>query len=91
MCSRTCLFCKIREEISLKKGQIFEGIIERIIFPNKGIIKTDEKEVVVKNGIKGQTVRFMIQKVRKGKCEGRILEVLKKSGKSIDGRSVQFV
>ena len=68
----------------MKKGQIFEGIIERIIFPNKGIIKTDEKEVVVKNGIKGQTVRFMIQKVRKGKCEGRILEVLKKSEKEIE-------
>ena len=90
MCFRTCLFCEIREENSVKKGQIFEGIIERVVFPNKGIIKTEEKEVIVKNGIAGQNVRFMIQKVRKGKCEGRILEVLKKAEKEIESKCPHF-
>ena len=64
----------------MKKGQIVEGIIERIDFPNKGIIMTEEgKQVIVKNGIKGQKVSASINKIRKGKCEGRLLEVLEKS------------
>lgn len=64
----------------MKKGQIIEGIIERVDFPNKGILVTEEgKQVVVKNGIKGQKVSVAINKVRKGKCEGRLLEILEKS------------
>lgn len=64
----------------MKKGQIIEGVIERVEFPNKGIITTEEgKQVIVKNGIEGQRVSVAINKVRKGKCEGRLLEVLEKS------------
>lgn len=64
----------------MKKGQIVEGIIERIDFPNKGIITTEEgKQVIVKNGVQGQKVSASINKIRKGKCEGRLLEVLEKS------------
>lgn len=64
----------------MKKGQIVEGVIERIEFPNKGIVMTEEgKQVIVKNGVEGQKVSVAINKVRKGKCEGRLLEVLEKS------------
>ncbi len=64
----------------MKKGQIVEGVIERIDFPNKGIVVTEEgNPVIVKNGIEGQKVSVAINKVRKGKCEGRLLEVLEKS------------
>lgn len=64
----------------MKKGQIVEGVIERIEFPNKGIVMTEEgKQVIVKNGIEGQKVSVAINKVRKGKCEGRLVEVLEKS------------
>ena len=64
----------------MKKGQIVEGVIERVEFPNKGIMPTEEgKNVIVKNGIKGQKVSVAINKIRKGKCEGRLLEVLEKS------------
>lgn len=67
-------------EESMKKGQVIEGIIERVEFPNKGIITTEEgKHVIVKNGIPGQKVSASINKIRKGKCEGRLLEVLEKS------------
>ena len=35
----------------MKKGQIVEGVIERVEFPNKGIMPTEEgKNVIVKNG-----------------------------------------
>ena len=63
----------------MKKGEILEGIIERVDFPNKGIVRTEEGTVIVKNGIPGQKVRFMINKKRKNKAEGRLLETLEKS------------
>ena len=63
----------------MKKGQVYEGIIEKVAFPNKCHIQVDGKTVVVKNGVPGQKVRFSVNKVRSGKAEGRILEVLEKS------------
>jgi len=64
----------------MKKGQVVEGMIERVDFPNKGVITTEEgKQVIVKNGVQGQKVSASINKIRKGKCEGRLLEVLEKS------------
>lgn len=65
----------------MKKGQVYEGFIEKVEFPNKGIVSVEgeEKKVIVKNGIPGQKVRFAVNKLRKGKAEGRLLEVLEKS------------
>lgn len=65
----------------MKKKQILEGWIEKVEFPNKGIVSVEgeEKKVIVKNGIPGQKVRFCINKIRKGQAEGRLLEVLEKS------------
>lgn len=65
----------------MKKGQVYEGIIEKVEFPNKGIVSVEgeDKKVIVKNGIPGQKVRFVVNKMRKGKAEGRLLEVLEKS------------
>ena len=64
----------------MKKGQIIEGVIERVDFPNKGIIRTEDgRQVIVKNTIPGQKVSVSVNKIRKGKAEGRLLEVLEKS------------
>ena len=64
----------------MKKGQIVEGVIERVDFPNKGILRAEDgTRVIVKNAIMGQKVSAAVNKVRKGKCEGRLLEVLEKS------------
>ena len=65
----------------MKKGQVYEGLIEKVEFPNKGIVSVDgeEKKVIVKNGIPGQKIRFAVNKMRKGKAEGRLLEVLENS------------
>ena len=64
----------------MKKGQIVEGVIERVDFPNKGILRAEDgTRVIVKNAIMGQKVSVAVNKVRKGKCEGRLLEVLEKS------------
>ena len=64
----------------MKKGQIAEGNVTTVEFPNKGIVMTDGGErVIVKNTIPGQRVSFAVNKVRKGKAEGRLLETVKKS------------
>ena len=65
----------------MKKGQVYEGIIESVEFPNKGRIYVPEEDryVIVKNGIPGQKVRFMINKKRSGRAEGRLLEILENS------------
>ena len=63
----------------MKKGEIYEGIIEKVDFPNKGYVNIDGEKVIVKNGIPGQKVRFMINKKRSGRAEGRLLEVLENS------------
>ena len=60
----------------MKKGSICEGIIEKVEFPNKGLVWVDGEKVVVKNGIPGQKVRFVINKKRGKRLEGRLLEVL---------------
>ena len=65
----------------MKKGQVLEGTIEKVEFPNKGVVTVAEegKSVIVKNGIPGQKVKFCVNKFKRGNAEGRLLEVLEKS------------
>ncbi|MFA9464187.1 MAG: 23S rRNA (uracil(1939)-C(5))-methyltransferase RlmD [Velocimicrobium sp.] len=63
----------------MKKGDILEGQVCDYKFPNKGIVTIEEDKVTVKNALFGQTVRFAINKKRKGRCEGRLLEVTQDS------------
>lgn len=61
----------------MKKGQITEGIVERVQFPNKAVVRLEDGGIcVVKNGLPGQKLSIAVNKIRKGKAEGRILEVL---------------
>lgn len=67
---------KVYGDISyMKKGQIFEGIVERVDFPDKGIVMVDDEKVAVKHGLPGQKLRFMVTKKKRGKIEGQILEI----------------
>ncbi len=63
----------------MKKGDLVQGRIEKIDFPNKGIMTVDGERIVLKNTIPGQLVQAVVTKKRKGKCEGRVLEVLEKA------------
>lgn len=69
----------------MKKGDVLEGTVERIEFPNKGIVTCEGKVWTVKNALPGQKISFMVSKVRKGKAEGRLLEVLEKSPSETGG------
>ena len=75
----------------MKKGFVGEGVVQSVEFPNKGIVMTDDKEkVIVKNTIPGQRVSFVVNKARKGKAEGRLLEVLSKSADEVDAPCPHF-
>jgi tRNA/tmRNA/rRNA uracil-C5-methylase (TrmA/RlmC/RlmD family) len=63
----------------MKKGQIYEGIVERVDFPNRGIVKIEEKKVIVKDTVPGQKISFAVNKIRSEKAEGKKMEVLMKS------------
>lgn len=63
----------------MKKGEIYEGKVTEVSFPNKGKVECENGTVTVKNVIPGQNIRFMINKKRSGRYEGRLLEVVEKS------------
>ena len=72
----------------MKKGQIVEGIVEHVDFPNKGVVLIEETNeagerethrVEVKGVIPGQKVRVSIKKARKGKAKGILREVTERS------------
>lgn len=71
----------------MKKKQILTGVVERVDFPNKAVVKAQVPQpdesvateyAVVKGALPGQTVEFSVKKARKNKCEGRLRAVLKK-------------
>lgn len=107
----------------MKKGQVREGIVTEVKFPNKGIVRLEpqlfgedgvkadsavdsaadpgekmdsaadtgrEEYAVVKNVLPGQKLSVRISKIRKGKGEGRLLEVLEKSPDEIPSPCPHF-
>ena len=67
----------------MKKGEIYDGMVEKTEFPNKGIVTVEGCRVAVKNGLAGQKIRFRLKKVRKGIGEGQLLEVLEPAANEI--------
>jgi 23S rRNA (uracil1939-C5)-methyltransferase len=63
----------------MKKGQIYEGIVTRVDFPNKGIVVLEGERIQVKNTMPGQKISFAVSKIRSGKSEGVLKEIITKS------------
>src|SRR5699024_4104433 len=80
------------ERRTMKKGTIYEGTVFCVKFPNKGIVKVEgeEQDIIVKHVIPGQKVKVAVNKVRKGKAEGRLLEVLETSKDEIPSPCPHF-
>ncbi len=74
-----------RNHFIMKKGDIYQGTVEYVDFPNKAYVAVESdnedngKKVIVKNSIPNQKIEFMINKKKKDKCEGRLIKVLEKS------------
>ena len=78
--------------VTMKKGEVYQGIVEKMNFPNKGIVRIEDTAVTVKNALPGQTVSFRITKKRNGQAEGRLLEVVEPAAceKQCAGDSICF-
>ena len=67
----------------MKKGEIYEGKVEKLLFPNKGTVVAETEEgqekCTVKNVLPGQKISFRVTKKRHGDCEGTALKVLKRA------------
>lgn len=63
----------------MKKGDIYEAVVENYDFPNKGSLTLEDRKVTIKGALPGQKVRFMVTKRKSGMAEGRILEVLERA------------
>ncbi len=74
----------------MKKKDIIEGIVRKVEFPNKGIVETDEGKVVVKGVLPDQKVSIQIQKVRKDRAEGRLVEVLEEPSDAHESPCIHF-
>ncbi len=74
----------------MKKKDIYTGIVKRVEFPNKGIIETPDGKIAVKGVLPDQKVSVQIQKVRNGKAEGRLLEVLEEAPDCIESPCMHF-
>ncbi|MGL4363552.1 MAG: 23S rRNA (uracil(1939)-C(5))-methyltransferase RlmD [Cellulosilyticaceae bacterium] len=61
-----------------KKGEIIEGIIESVKFPNKGIMHSDQVTlpVCVPDAFVGQRVNVRLLRKRKGMWDAKVVEVL---------------
>ena len=42
---------QVERRFGMKKGQIIEGIVQRVDFPNKGIVESAEGICMVKNAL----------------------------------------
>lgn len=79
----------------MKKGQILERIVERVDFPNKGVVRVKEENgeevcCLVKNVLPGQKISFCVQKKRNGRAEGRLLEVVEKAENEVESPCPHF-
>lgn len=63
----------------MKKGESYSGVVEKMEFPNKGIVTIEDTKVTVKNALPGQEISFVIQKKRKDKAQGRLVGVVNKA------------
>ena len=54
-------------------------MVDRVDFPNKGRLLVEGEKAVVKNCLPGQKISFVVNKLKNGKAEGTLKEVLERS------------
>lgn len=65
--------------LDMKKGDIFEGYVESVTFPNKGYVTVEDRRAAVKGVIAGQKVRVRMKRLRRENCQATLLEVVERS------------
>ena len=68
----------------MKKGEQLSGTVTEVKFPNKAVVQCEDGSVcIVKNGLPGQKISFVVTKKRNGQAQGRLLEVLEPAANEI--------
>lgn len=63
----------------MKKGSVYEGVVEALEYGGKSKVRIEGEMVEVKNVLPGQKIRLRITKNRRNKKQGKILEVMERS------------
>ncbi|NLI90367.1 MAG: 23S rRNA (uracil(1939)-C(5))-methyltransferase RlmD [Epulopiscium sp.] len=70
----------------LKRNEEFIGLVEKVNFPDRGIVIIDDTPIEVKGTLEGQKIKARVSKKRRGnrKCKGRLIEVIEKAPNEIE-------
>ena len=63
----------------MKKGDIVNGTVKSLSFPNKGRVELEDRVASVKGVIPGQEVSVRIKRANKERCQATLLDVVKPS------------
>lgn len=76
----------------MKKHQIYKGTVIDVQFPNKGIIKVEDEDILalVKNVIPGQEVSFRALRKKAGYFHGDLISIDKKADNEIESSCPHF-
>ena len=74
----------------MKKGQYLEGIVERVDFPGKAKVRTEEGIVTVKHALPGQKVGITITKGRADHAQGNLKEIIEEAPGAVESPCPHF-
>nr|MBQ8252614.1 23S rRNA (uracil(1939)-C(5))-methyltransferase RlmD [Lachnospiraceae bacterium] len=74
----------------MKKGEVYEGEVSYVNFPNKAIIEHEDGRVTVKNALPRQKVAYRVTKKKSGRAEGNVIRVLEMSPDEIEPACPHF-
>lgn len=74
----------------MKKGTVIEGRVERLNFPNKGILTVEGRKMTVKNVLPGQRITAAVTKGGERRLEGRLEQVLEPAPEEVPSPCPHF-
>jgi len=63
----------------MKKGDLVVGVVEKLKFPNVGLVSVEGETIEVKNVIPGQKIELRVAKAGRGRMKGRLQRILEPS------------
>jgi len=75
----------------MKKGQVAKGRVTEVKFPDKAVVECqDGTRCIVRGGLPGQVISFMVTKGRENGAKGRMLEVLEPGRDEVESQCPHF-
>lgn len=74
----------------IKKGKIYQGVVEKMVYGGKGLIRLNDFVILVDKVLTGQEIEFQIIKLKKNYAEGKLIQVFKKASNEIEAECHHF-